>query len=257
MNNITNILKEKWEIVPCEFWIPLAGVVSRNTCYFDTNSFEENLSFEKLNSIINEEFIDEVIEINELQEFKVYPILNLKKYNGLDSYYTNKNADWVIYITHEETIAFAGLELIEQIKEHWVDFEKYINPWTNDYFEKEIILKRKEIWKAISSFYLDTTLQDIDYDNISEVLRESEFSIEELMKIDLFEVFPLLQSNLNRIAGEWDNFDSDWLIQNCLKNYYKKENTLFRLTAKLKSRIYFRARSHHWEEIKGRVKTNT
>lgn len=45
-----------------------------------------------------------------------------------DKFITNKNGDWVIYITHEDTITFAGISLISKLKE-WVDFEKMKNPW--------------------------------------------------------------------------------------------------------------------------------
>lgn len=34
------------------------------------------------------------------------------KYPGLDTFYSNFSADWVVYIIHENTIAFGGLDVL-------------------------------------------------------------------------------------------------------------------------------------------------
>uniref|UniRef100_UPI001E3DA83E DUF7079 family protein n=1 Tax=Labilibacter marinus TaxID=1477105 RepID=UPI001E3DA83E len=257
IESIKKLLEEKWEINPFDFWIPLSGKVLANTCYFDTKDFEKYFSFKNLNSIINEKLDGELVELNETKEIKIYPTLELQSFPGLDTFYTNENVDWIIYITHESTIAFAGFDLIGKIKDQWLDYKKYINPWTNDYFEKEIVKKRAKVWEAISKFYLDTELQDVDYKNISSVFIDSGFSVKELMEIDKFEVFPTLQNNLNSTTGEWSGFNKELLIANCLQNYYKKDSFIFRLTVGLKNKLFFNMRKIHWELINKHIKTNT
>ncbi len=42
----------------------------------------------------------------------------------MDYFYTNEDADWVIYITHESTITFGGNCLIKEIKtefNNWIE----------------------------------------------------------------------------------------------------------------------------------------
>jgi len=54
---------------------------------------------------------------------------------------------------------------------------------------KKELKTRKIIWEAISNFYLDTELDDKDYNYISKKLSESKIGIEELKLIDLYKVF--------------------------------------------------------------------
>lgn len=123
------ILKEKWKIDPCDFWIPLQGRVESNTCYFKVVDFESNIGYEKLNQIVKKINIGNVYLFNEGKEEEIYAEINLSKYNYLDVFFTNENADWVIYQNHEKTISFAGKELIENIKLVWKNLEEKINPW--------------------------------------------------------------------------------------------------------------------------------
>ncbi|MEG2102423.1 MAG: hypothetical protein RRY99_13030 [Flavobacterium sp.] len=123
------ILKEKWKINPYDFWIPLKGKVENNTCYFEIEDFKNNFGYKKLNEILERINIGNIYSFNEVKEEKIINEINLSDYNFLDIFYTNENADWVIYQTHEGTISFAGKELIENIKLFWKNWEEKINPW--------------------------------------------------------------------------------------------------------------------------------
>ena len=115
---------------------------------------------------------------------------------------------------------------------------------------------RKTVWEIISNFYLDTELDDKDYDYMSKVLVESKIELEELKAIDLYEVFPTLYINLLHTTGEWAGFESTWLNEECLKNYKKRNSSnWFCLKVKLKNKLFNWMRSDHWEEIEKRVKT--
>jgi hypothetical protein len=111
------------------------------------------------------------------------------------------------------------------------------------------IENRAEVWKSISEFYLDTELQEADYIRIARILKQSDYSIVELKDIDLYEVFPTLQSNLNSIAGEWAGFDADWLIEECKKNYNKRNDKVFRFITQLRNKINYWMRKHHWRKV--------
>lgn len=114
--------------------------------------------------------------------------------------------------------------------------------------------KRKAIWSALSEFYLDTELQAGDFDRITKTFKESGYSLSELKAIDLFEVFPVLQSNLLSMTGEWSGFDQDWLYKECEKNYYKRKNPIFRIIRVLKNKIHYWMREDYWKEIENRMK---
>jgi hypothetical protein len=72
---------------------------------------------------------------------------------------------------------------------------------------------RKPIWLALSAFYLDTELQEADFQGIAETILKSPYSFEEAKAIDKYEIFPVLQSNLLQVAGEWAGFEKDWLVE--------------------------------------------
>lgn len=108
---------------------------------------------------------------------------------------------------------------------------------------------RKQIWKCLSELYLDTELQETDYVRIANGLKESRLSIETLKEIDLYEVFPSLQINLNSAAGEWSGFNEDWLIRVCTKNYRRRRYKIFRFVIELRNKGSFWMRKKHWDAI--------
>ncbi len=70
---------------------------------------------------------------------------------------------------------------------------------------------RRPVWSALSELFLDTSLRPQDLDRIAAVLARSPYSVEEIQRILLWEVYPACRSNLRWIAGEWAGFDPEWL----------------------------------------------
>src|SRR3546814_611504 len=77
--------------------------------------------------------------------------------------------------------------------------------------------KRLPLWVALSNLWLDTELQHSDYSYIAKTIVESEFSVEEAIKIHKYEVAPAVLANLFSVAGEWAGFDEKWLRKRCEK----------------------------------------
>ncbi len=95
--------------------------------------------------------------------------------------------------------------------------------------EKTInIEERKPIWIVLSEFYLDTELQESDFRHIALKIIESPYTLEEVKKINKYEVFPVLQPNLLSVAGEWAGFDEEWLVKS-ITDSLEKRNTLKKL----------------------------
>jgi hypothetical protein len=51
------------------------------------------------------------------------------EFNNLEKFYFNESCDWVIYISHENTISFGGEHLIRMLIEKWGNWFKYLNEW--------------------------------------------------------------------------------------------------------------------------------
>jgi hypothetical protein len=81
----------------------------------------------------------------------------------------------------------------------------------------KIVSERKQIWIALSQFYLDTELQDYDFKYIAKIILESPYSLDEVKEINKYEVFPVLHRNLQSVAGEWAGFDEEWLVKEILQ----------------------------------------
>lgn len=110
------------------------------------------------------------------------------------------------------------------------------------------INERRPIWKALSEFYLDTELDNIDFKRIAIIFKESKYSLEEIRKIDTYEVFPILQLNLLSIIGEWVEFDENWLTQKII-NRIQKRTQFNKLLIRL---FYFQFRwmtKEYWQKL--------
>ena len=118
----------------------------------------------------------------------------------------------------------------------------------------EDLNKREKIWQLLSEFYLDTELEEEDYQRIAKQLKLTAYSIEKLKEIDLYEVSPILQLNLFSPAGEWSGFDSDWLNAECYKNYQRSKKLCFRMMVKGKNLLFYRMREKHWKVIEELLK---
>lgn len=118
------------------------------------------------------------------------------------------------------------------------------------------ITRRTPVWIALSEFYLDTGLEETDYDRIMKVLIASEFSLDELKAIDLYEIFPSLQSNLETVIGEWGMFDEEWLIRQCKRNYKKRNRLIHKFFCEHRNKKCYWMRKDCWEQIMKRLNSN-
>jgi hypothetical protein len=71
--------------------------------------------------------------------------------------------------------------------------------------------ERMPVWRALSEFFLDTTLNDDDCDRVAAILAASPYTEEQLEDILRYEVLPVCRWNLISIAGDWAAFDDEWL----------------------------------------------
>jgi hypothetical protein len=110
---------------------------------------------------------------------------------------------------------------------------------------------RRPVWIALSELFLDTTLDSADIDRIAKTLAGSRYSLGELDRILLWEVYPACHRNLWSIAGEWAGFDPGWLESRILRG----PSLLALAWAGTLGRIGVRS-SLHWGEIRRGVEAH-
>jgi len=70
------------------------------------------------------------------------------------------------------------------------------------------------IWRALSDLFLDTDIGDLTFNYIARTVIESKLSVSEVEEILWYEVYPVLESNLRNVAGNWEGWTDEWLLQN-------------------------------------------
>ena len=126
---IRNKLKERWGIKHRGFWIPLDGVLREDIEFFNYTVFQKAFGTEKLKVVIKNLGHELINELNEADYDTKVNVDELKTYQALELYYTPDNVEWVIYISHENTITFGGQKLLDKIKEQWTDWTQFNKQW--------------------------------------------------------------------------------------------------------------------------------
>lgn len=73
--------------------------------------------------------------------------------------------------------------------------------------------EKLKIWRALSDLFLDTEIDELTFKYIARTISESRFSLPEIEEILWYEVYPILESNLRCVAGVWEGWSDEWLIQ--------------------------------------------
>lgn len=117
------------------------------------------------------------------------------------------------------------------------------------------IKDRKPIWIALSNLYLDTELQDADYEDMVSKFIKSPYSLNEIKQINKHEVFPVLKANLVSVAGVWEGFDEAWLI-NKIENKLKNRTKLISLNLEVSYAMSKKMFDDHFMTLNDLYKNN-
>lgn len=108
---------------------------------------------------------------------------------------------------------------------------------------------RQQVWLALSEFYLDIELTDDDLNRIANIFYQSELELVSIREIDIYEVFPVVQTNLFSVAGSWAGFDNDWLFSECERMFYKRQNWFHRKGTAFWNRLFYSMRKEYWDKV--------
>ncbi|TZF96074.1 hypothetical protein FW781_11610 [Chryseobacterium panacisoli] len=114
--------------------------------------------------------------------------------------------------------------------------------------EPELFEERKLVWLALSDLYLDTELQEWQFQYMTGIFLKSPFSFEKIKKIDQYEIFPVLFSNLLNPAGEWAGFEEKRLVKNIM-NWMESRSELDILAIKCIYPIYEQVNRDYWKRL--------
>ncbi|MGE8514233.1 MAG: DUF7079 family protein [Chryseobacterium culicis] len=114
--------------------------------------------------------------------------------------------------------------------------------------EPELFAERKLVWLALADLYLDTELQEWQFQYITGIFLKSPFNLEKIKKIDQYEVFPVLFSNLLNPAGEWAGFEEKRLVKNIM-TWMEFRSKLDILAIKCIYPIYQPVNRDYWKRL--------
>ncbi|AMV22344.1 hypothetical protein [Planctomyces sp. SH-PL14] len=107
--------------------------------------------------------------------------------------------------------------------------------------------RRRPVWEALSSFFLDTELDDRWHQEIAAVLVASGYSPTEIQTILWDEVYPVVADNLRSMVGEWYGFDLDWMQAEILSG--RRRRTIWTRLSALYPFSPVRMVREAWEEL--------
>ena len=108
--------------------------------------------------------------------------------------------------------------------------------------------RRKPVWIALSTLWLDTELQEEVLRSIADVLRASGYSAETLYEVYLYEVAPAVYTNLLSPAGVWAGFDAEWLCAEVERHARRRSATRERML-RLKKGVMTYATEDAWKRL--------
>ena len=128
-------LKVRWQIT-ADHWFPIDEYdIDEEVVYFPQNYFFQDYGLENLKILISELEDNYIYQWNwetgkeDLIKIKVSEMVEFK---NLEKFYFDIDCKWIIYISHENTIAFGGKIIIEKLIDKWENWFKYLNKWEVD-----------------------------------------------------------------------------------------------------------------------------
>lgn len=122
-------LAERWDVDDRRCWFPLRGLeIPTNVLAFQDAWFRKEVGAEQLQNILVSKGITRVWEINEIgldPEYEVDPRLCDFAYPP-EKYWSSPELNWLVYVSHESSITFAGDWLVNRIQEAWPNWEERV-----------------------------------------------------------------------------------------------------------------------------------
>lgn len=127
-------LKNNWGIT-AKHWVPLEEVkVNKEVIFFPQDYFFEDFGLDGLRELIKSLTDNEIYlwhwETRRKECFSLQADQLVQYKSDLhEKYICDNDCSWVIYMSHENTIAFAGQRLLTMLKQSWINWKRHANKW--------------------------------------------------------------------------------------------------------------------------------
>lgn len=112
------------------YWYPLHAEPKAQVIeYFEADVFISDFGIDSLIGILKNKGYTSIWEITEFNEDEQIAIEMLGSYGGIETLYCGDDAKWTVYFSHENTITLAGEMIVEAVKNAWVNWDLYKDPW--------------------------------------------------------------------------------------------------------------------------------
>ena len=131
--NLETSLKEKFDFGSWKdenyYWEPLAKTKNKKpTIYFEDILFQQERNQKKMIDLINGISGEKMFLLTDENLFYEVEVSSLN-FDWIESAYCDMKTTWLIYISHEGTITFAGEELLKGIEKKLPEVMGHENPW--------------------------------------------------------------------------------------------------------------------------------
>jgi hypothetical protein len=107
-------------------WYPLrAEPTPSDALALQQDWFYAEMGVEALREALRRHGVARVWELNESRLDPEYEMdTSLCGFEGIETYWSSHELDWLVYVSHESSITFAGAWLVEEIKRRWPGWER-------------------------------------------------------------------------------------------------------------------------------------
>jgi len=122
-------LAQAWGIdVKSSYWYPLSETIRSDLVAFDAGYFARDVRPEQLQALLGN---GGETRVWEFREFGLTARLDLAllepTYTGEEGYWSNSGVDWILYASHESSLAVGG-SLLPEVKRIWPNWRQFV--WT-------------------------------------------------------------------------------------------------------------------------------
>ncbi len=111
------------------YWepLPLVSISPERFCFYNTEILSDT-DYQNITSLLLTLNSDTIYEVTEDRLDYEIEATEFDK-DSIETAYTDKNNSWIIYLSHERTIAFGGQQLIEELDRILIDKSELKNKW--------------------------------------------------------------------------------------------------------------------------------
>jgi hypothetical protein len=130
---IKSAVSYTWDITK-QYWYPLFDCSREDLVAFDSKYVDHDDKINFIKTILQQHGVKNIYEfredgvVNEIVDFVDYDFWRSDEYFwNNECYWFSNDMDWIIYISHEETITFGGKWLVDKLKKSWTEWKNNIS----------------------------------------------------------------------------------------------------------------------------------